>query len=44
MNLAIPAGAPTGNYSVMAGFFAPGRPISGPQDAFLLATSPFAIR
>jgi hypothetical protein len=44
MNLNIPAGAPTGNYRVMAGFFTPGQPITGPQDAFLLATTPFTVR
>lgn len=44
MSLNIPAGAPLGNYQVMAGFFTPGKPISGPQDAFLLATGPFTIQ
>jgi len=44
MNLNIPAGAPMGNYRVMAGFFTPGQPITKPEDAFLLATSPFTVR
>jgi hypothetical protein len=44
MNLNIPSTAPSGNYSVMAGFFTPGQPVTKPEDAFLLATSPFVIR
>jgi hypothetical protein len=44
MSLNIPQAAPTGDYSVMAGFFTPGQPVTKPEDAFLLATSPFTIR
>jgi hypothetical protein len=43
LDLNIPQNAPTGNCSVMAGFFTPGQPIRGPQDAFLLAAAPFTL-
>jgi len=43
MSLRIPPGAPKGDCSVMVGFFAPGQPITGPADAFLLATAPFRL-
>ena len=44
LSLNIPAGAPLGGYQVMAGFFAPGQSVTKPEDAFLLATSPFTIK
>jgi hypothetical protein len=28
----------------MAGFFTPGQPITKPEDAFLLARTPFTVR
>ncbi|MDD5556707.1 MAG: hypothetical protein PHN82_05585 [bacterium] len=43
MNLNVPGGAPDGDYRVMAGFFTPGQPVTKPEDAFLLATTPFRI-
>ena len=42
MDLEVPAGIP-GSYEVMAGFFDPSQPITKPEDAFLLARSPFTI-
>ncbi|MDD5556414.1 MAG: PQQ-binding-like beta-propeller repeat protein [bacterium] len=43
MDLSVPGGAPAGNCRVMAGFFTPGQPVTKPEDAFLLATTPFRI-
>ncbi|MDD5556823.1 MAG: PQQ-binding-like beta-propeller repeat protein [bacterium] len=39
----VPAGAPPGPYSVMAGCFRPVGPIHGPWNAFLLSTVPFTV-
>ena len=43
IDLIIPAGAPLGNYEVVAAFFDPARPITGRADAFLEASGPFSI-
>ena len=41
--LRIPEGAWVGNYILMMGFFDPNKPITGPNDAFLLVQTPFSI-
>jgi uncharacterized repeat protein (TIGR03803 family) len=43
INMTIPAGAPTGDYELLAAFFDPGRPITGRGDAFLEASGTFTI-
>lgn len=43
LSLLVPAGAPLGSYEVLVGFFDPAKPITKPEDAFLLARGPFRI-
>lgn len=43
LSLNVPERAPLGDYEVLAGFFSPGKPITGPDDAFLLARGPFSV-
>ena len=44
INKTIPAGAPLGDYEVVAAFFDPAGPIIGRADAFLEASSTFTIQ
>ena len=43
MSITITPNAPKGNCTVMVGFFDPHTAIHGPNDAFLLATTPFTL-